>query len=260
VSEKSKEGFECDLCLDAGMLYPLVDGKVDYSTVIRCGCKKEEDEKKRQAQFLRLCNLPSRTDHKTFENFRTYGELILKEALRYVEELACGSEDVIFLTLLGESDKGKSHLGIAACRRRLERGEAACYVNVPAMLQDLRDGYDKDTAYSYSGRLALYKKVSLLVLDDLGTEKVSEWGAEQIQTVIDARYDNALHTIITTNRPLDDLFKFEENRRDSWREMANMRVLSRLERESWCKVIVLDCAEHMMRRKAEDYRPEKGEK
>ena len=247
VSEKSKEVFACDKCRDAGMLYPLVDGKPDYSRVIRCPCKKEEDEKERQSQFLHLCNLPVKTEHKTFDRFQTYGESILKEAMSAAIEVADNSETTIFLTLLAESDRGKSHLGIAACRRRLEQGQAACYVGVPAMLQDLRDGYDKTAESSYSSRLSLYKKVGLLVLDDLGTEKVSEWGAEQIQQIIDARYDDARHTIVTTNRPLDDLFKYEDNRRDSWRDLANMRVRSRLVRESWCKVLVLRCKEHMTR-------------
>jgi len=214
---------------------------------MRCLCKKDSDEQGRQTQFIRLCHLPTKTEHKTFEKFLTYGDEILEEALASAIKVSDGSPDTVFLTLLGESDKGKSHLAIAACRRHLEQGHAASYVNVPAMLQELREGYDKEAQYSYSSILTLYKRVGLLVLDDLGTEKGSEWGAEQIQSIIDARYDNALHTIVTTNRPLDDLFKYEDNRREHWRDLANMRVRSRLERESWCKVLVLDCKEHMMR-------------
>ena len=122
VSEKRvEEVFSCSLCRDIEWLHPIVDGKVEYSRTIRCLCQKESDEKERQDSFLKCCNLPEKTKHKTFENFKTYGVDKLEEALRYSAQVAEGLKNVIFLTLLSGSDRGKSHLAIAACRKRLER-------------------------------------------------------------------------------------------------------------------------------------------
>ena len=45
------------------------------------------------------------------------------------------------------------------------------------------------------------QKASLLVIDDIGAEKASEWTAERLYTIIDHRYANCLPLIVTSNLP-----------------------------------------------------------
>ena len=224
------------MCEDWGWVHP----KGRWGALVRCVCKREQDLQERQARLLKHCNLPRKREGKTLESYQTRGHACLDQALKYARAMAAGDEAVIFLTLVGQSDVGKSHLAIGVCRQWLERQQAAHYVNVPRMLNDLREGYARDAERSFDSRLKFYSEVGLLILDDLGTQKVSEWGAEQLQTVINARYEEALHTVVTTNRPIDDLFNWTDNRQESWREFANMRVASRLQRESWCQVVLMD--------------------
>ena len=248
LSEVSEtESYNCPICRDSGWLHPLVDGVPDRTQVIRCRCKELQDKRDRQEMLIILCRLPEKTEHKVLSKFQTFGDRILSQALDYSRKVARAEGDLIFLTFIAESDRGKSHLGIGICREWLIRRAAAAYVNVSRMLDELRDGYDREGEDSFYSRLRFYMRVGLLVLDDLGTEKITEWGAEQLQKIINARYDDALHTVITTNRPLDDLFNLADHPHDGWRDLANMRVESRLERESWCKVLVLDTKAHSER-------------
>ena len=239
---------DCLLCHDIHWVYPRKpDGTPDYSQVERCQCVKEQDEKDRQESLLKYCGLPEMTEHKTLDKFLTFGDKPLKEALADSLKVAAAAEDIIFLTLIGKSDTGKSHLAIGICREWLERKRAARYANVPRMLNELREGYKRDGEESFYYRLNFYCTVGLLALDDFGTEKISEWGAEQLQTIINSRYDDALHTVVTSNRQLNDLFNFGDYPRETWRDFANMRIESRLQREKWCKVVVLDTVSFMER-------------
>lgn len=49
------------------------------------------------------------------------------------------------------------------------------------------------------------KKVEVLVIDDIGVEKVTEWLSEQLFLVINFRYEHKLPTLVTSNQSLDDL-------------------------------------------------------
>lgn len=49
------------------------------------------------------------------------------------------------------------------------------------------------------------KKAEMLVIDDIGVEKVTEWLSEQLFLVINYRYENSLPIIVTSNQSLEDL-------------------------------------------------------
>ena len=53
--------------------------------------------------------------------------------------------------------------------------------------------------------MELLKTVPLLVLDDLGAQKTTEWVTERLFVIINARYDDLLPTIITSNIYLEEL-------------------------------------------------------
>jgi len=143
--------------------------------------------------------------------------------------MASGDDNVVFLTLMADPGRGKSHLAIAICREWLGRGEPAKYAYVPELLNAIRASYKKDesTGESFSQLLEVLKTVPLLVLDDLGTEKKSEWAIEQLQMIVDARSRSALPLVVTTNKALTQLPNDDEG-----------RIASRLQREDWCKVVV----------------------
>lgn len=241
-----EQAFRCDICKDGGFVHPLnSEGKVDFTQIVRCICKQEEDREQKKQAMVRNSHLPPGSENKNFGTFLTYNEEDLVIALRLAKAISEGSEDIRFLTLVGLSDIGKTHLSLAACWRSIELGKSVRYAKTAKMLDDLRSGYDDD---SYHGKMNFLNNVEFLILDDFGTERITEWGAEHLQEIIDYRYDWKLHTMITTNREIDDLFNYHDHPREKWRDLANMRISSRLQRESWCRVLAVISQEHMDRK------------
>ncbi len=182
-----------------------------------------------------LCRLPVDTEHMTFETFETKGNSSLIEALNFARALAEGTEGIRWLTLIGKVDRGKTHLAVAICRRCLERGVAARYTFVPLLLKELRDGFELEGENSYRLMMNFICNVGLLVLDDLGVEKDSPWAQEQIQTIVHYRGINGLPLVVTSNKPLEEMPINPKH-----------RIASRLQRESWCRVVALDVGEHRL--------------
>ena len=228
--------YKCRVCKDAGFVHPVEDGKVQYDVVVPCKCMAEALDKERQKRHLRLCKLPADTEHMTFENFDTYRNPSLIEALNCARTLADGTEEVRWLTLIGKVDRGKTHLAVAICRRWMERDIAARYAFVPLLLKELRDGFELEGEHSYRLKMNFLCDVGLLILDDLGLlEKPSPWAREQIQTIVHYRGINGLPLVVTSNKQLDEMPIDPER-----------RIASRLQRESWCRVVALDIGEHRL--------------
>jgi len=203
---------------------------------VPCECSRERVLKERYASMLRFCQLPAATESWTFENFDASGPL--QEAYNVALELAEERSDIKWLTLVGPVDVGKSHLAVAICRRWLARGKPARYVLVPLMLEELRASYQREG--EYDRQLDFLLKVPLLVLDDLGTQKPTEWAIEKLMQIVDYRYVNALPLVVTTNKPLNDLPGDTEH-----------RIGSRLLRASFGRVVNINAQEYRLRKKNE---------
>lgn len=240
---------DCEVCHGEGFEYV----SMHPVTVVPCRCRQRVDEAKRQRAMLRYCQLPPKAQAQTFENFKTYREPSLVAARDAAVKLADGAEDLRFLTLMALRDHGKSHLAAAVAKRWLSRGVSAMYRWVPDLLTELKASFSDAAQYGdhreamYDRVLNRFKTVPLLILDDLGTEKMTEWGVEQVQTIINARDANCLHLMVTTNKPMDSLFISDSRHVAEWQELATARVSSRLQRESYCKVVFIDGPEHRER-------------
>ncbi|MBT9153242.1 MAG: DNA replication protein DnaC [Firmicutes bacterium] len=107
------------------------------------------------------------------------------------------------LFIMGSYGAGKSHIAAAICNRMLQQEYTCRYANVPETLAKIRATYD---GYGSESRiLDELITVNLLVLDDMGAEKPTEWVADRLYTVIDSRYRHMRPTIYTTNLNLDEL-------------------------------------------------------
>jgi DNA replication protein DnaC len=106
------------------------------------------------------------------------------------------------LYLHGPCGVGKTHLGCMVARTALERGERAEYVQPGRLLRSIR-GKTGDEEQSAIDRLA---SLDVLVFDDLGAEKDSEYAVQILYEVIDGRVMNCRNgLIVTSNLPLSDL-------------------------------------------------------
>jgi DNA replication protein DnaC len=229
LSDEAGEGeqYTCPICLDAHFVHPLrEDGKPDYSKVVPCQCMIERIERERMQRLLTYCELPAGTAHMTFENFKVTPKL--QAAYDSAVHVAEGTGEVTWLTLLAAADRGKTHLAVAICRHRIQRGKPARYAYVPLLFEELRRGFREEGDRSYEARFDRLLNVPLLVLDDLGAEYRTDWVQEKLDTIIDYRLMQGLPLVVTTNKPLDEL---------------PFRIASRLKRASNSKVVVIDSPE-----------------
>jgi len=196
------EQYACPICRDAHYVHPLTEsGKVDYSTVVSCLCVRGQLEREHRQNLLRYCELPPGTAHMTFENFRVSPRL--REAYDLAIQVAEETGGVAWLTMMAGTDRGKTHLAIAICRRWLQRGKPARYAYVPLLLEELRRGFQEEGDRSYEARFDRFLNVPLLVLDDLGAENRTDWVQEKLDTIIDYRLMHGLALVVTTNLTID---------------------------------------------------------
>lgn len=106
--------------------------------------------------------------------------------------------DYWFLTLCGTPGTGKTHLAQDILIYELNSGRVCQYWQVADLLDYLRSSYD-DKNKRYTDSMNNIKDTGVLVLDDLGAEKMTEWAQEKLTQLIDYRYREYLDTIITTN-------------------------------------------------------------
>lgn len=126
-----------------------------------------------------------------------------KIAERYVESFDL--KDPKNLLIVGAYGIGKSHLAKGITDKLIEKGHSAVFISVPKLLTRFRDTYNKDSDVSEWEMIETLGSVNLLVLDDLGSEKQSEWAWEKLFEIVDSR--QGMHTIYTTNFAIKDLAK-----------------------------------------------------
>ncbi len=101
------------------------------------------------------------------------------------------------ILLHGLPGRGKSHLMAAHGKRWMEAGLAVAFQTMSGLLALLRRGYDEDL---FDERLQFVSsRTDILMLDDVGAEKVSEWGEEKLYMIVDTRLNSKLPLFITTN-------------------------------------------------------------
>jgi len=150
-----------------------------------------------------------------------------KEALAFAYELVAMFPRTRGLTLSGDSGVGKTHLACGIAKKVMQNGHGALFGTVPTLLSSIRAGFNGgDRAEDVMKR---YKTIALLVLDDFGKEKPSEWVEEAIYEIINARYEAKLVTIVTTNISSEDVMeRYRWNGKAILSRLAEMNNVSKI--------------------------------
>ena len=112
--------------------------------------------------------------------------------------------DGIFVS--GPSSCGKSYPIIALCNEFVSENKKCSYVEVRNFLESLKNVLKSPE--EYSSLMSKVKEVDVLVLDNLGDEKISEWTRDDvISGILDYRIKNQLLTYVTSSYTLDELSK-----------------------------------------------------
>lgn len=111
-----------------------------------------------------------------------------------------------FLTFMGRSGTGKTHLAIAIGWEYLESGETAIvYFQTEELLDSFRRSYSDDSKGTFDDIMRKVEEADLLILDDIGAESGTEWARAKLDQIIDFRYIRELDTVFTTNESVQRL-------------------------------------------------------
>jgi DNA replication protein DnaC len=118
----------------------------------------------------------------------------------YVDRLDQNLAEGRGLWLMGNTGTGKTTLGMLTAKSALAAGRTVAVYFTPKLLTQIRQTYqatDREDAYeAFFRRLT---SVDLLYIDDLGSERHTDWVVEQLYALVNERYENQRSMLVTSN-------------------------------------------------------------
>jgi DNA replication protein DnaC len=206
--------------------------------VVRCDCWREGAWQKRLAD----ANIPKRYQHCTIENFTIYNESLERAAAEATHLASTFPAATRGLFLEGQPGVGKTHLAVAILKQIVQdAGARGLFYDTRDLLRVIRSTYDPSIRTTELEVLRPVMTAELLVLDDIGAEKTSEWVEETMNLIVNTRYNERRLTIFTSNYadipddtdPNSLLFRIGHRMRSRLHEM--------------CEFVILDAADYRER-------------
>jgi DNA replication protein DnaC len=221
---------------------------VEDKGVRRCSCKTAE-----QANLLwEHARIPERYRKCSFDSFFPHNQSLRRAVIdskRFVKEYPIVEVGLLYL---GSCGVGKTHLAVAVLTEIVKKGSSGLFYDFRDLLKGIQDSYNPDTHTSELKILAPVFEAEVLVLDELGASKPTEWVQETITHIITKRYNDKKTTIFTSNyldleESVDDgqlADRLRARVRDeSLTDRVGKRLRSRL--HEMCKLVLIE---------GEDYR------
>ncbi|PJZ68111.1 DNA replication protein DnaC [Leptospira perolatii] len=203
-----------------------------------CVCHNARLESDRIEFLIRKAGIPPRYKYRTLDRMDT-SELSFLIAHDWAADLVLKWKELgksaQGLYLWGGTGSGKTLLACAILNELVFRYGMECkYAKINRdFLSTLRDTYQKDSELHGMEKTIerQFSEVEVLVLDDFGANKESDWANSKLYDLIDSRYEQEKLTILTSNISLS-----------AWKETAEGRIFSRLMQMT--KEIHLDCPDY----------------
>jgi DNA replication protein DnaC len=190
----------CEICGGGGLR--LVERPDGSRAATECRCRIERRAQRR----IEAAHLPERYLHCTLEDFDTQfpsADRSLSMALNIAKNFVDGypvATDRTGLMFVGTPGLGKTHLAASVLRGLIvERGVRGLFVDYRDLLKQVQNSYDPRVSATELSILKPVFEAEVLVIDDLGASKPSEWVFDTVAHILNTRYKDRLTTIVTTN-------------------------------------------------------------
>ena len=203
-----------------------------------CRCRLTDQRK----VLLERAQIPKRYEDCSFANYYPQGDpwtekeinesqrTALRDAKQFVDEYPNLDFGLLFL---GPCGVGKTHLAVAIlCSLITQKGVQCLFYDFRDLLKEIQDSYNPVSQNSELKVLSPVYEAEVLVLDELGASKPTDWVRDTMTQIINTRYNDKKVTIFTSNY-LDRQIQQEETLVDR----VGVRLRSRL--FEMCKVVEL---------------------
>ncbi len=167
--------------------------------------KKKEHYRERINQFYSQNYISKRLKDYNFNNFKVtdVNKKEVESAKDYAKK-CINNEQENGLIITGNSGAGKTHLVASISNELIEKDKLVVMGRLTSLLDMIKETF-RDNSKSENELIELFSNVDMVVIDDLGIEKISQWALDKLYTIIENRNENKLPIIITTKFDKEDL-------------------------------------------------------
>lgn len=174
-----------------------------------------EKERERIKRLIGTSGMGARFKSRTFESFKELPEntQAYKTAIGYAANYKrLQADHAAFekngLLITGPKGTGKTHLAASIANKLMADGIPVLFVTMIDLLGKIKSTFDADrTTTNEAELLRLYKKVDLLIIDDMGKELPTPWALAKMYEIINARYEDYKPIIVTSNYSQEELVR-----------------------------------------------------
>jgi len=208
----------------------------------RCRCQSPDYRER----LFRAARIPPRYQHCNLANY----DMGDSEAQKILDDfLKIDGRGLLFTGAVGV---GKTHLAVALLHELIERYQVrGLFYQFGALLRQIQDSYNPVSQTSEMKVLEPVFNADVLVLDELGASKPTDWVRDTMMQIINTRYNDKRLTIFTTNY-LDER-KAVKNSGETLEERIGPRLRSRL--YEMCKTVIIEGDDYRERVLAHGIRP-----
>ncbi len=225
----------CPICFGSGM--EIVPG--EGARPCQCRMKKAKDN------LLNRLNIPKRYVHSYINNYKPLTESQVfahNHAQKFIKDFPAVSSGLLFMGPVGI---GKTHLAVAVLKHLSELGFYCYFCDFNALIKEIRESYNPLSQTSESDLLQPIFKAEVLVLDELGASKPTDWVRDTLSYIINTRYNDKKLTLFTTNY-LDE--RGQKDGRESTEEILSDRIGVRLRSRlhEMCHTVRMDGSDYRL--------------
>jgi DNA replication protein DnaC len=193
----------CPLCGGTG--FKMVDTEDRRGRTIQRAVKCDCQLRERAERLLKMAQVPTRYEHCELSNFETDPAGKQSASLanaklaagRFIEEYPVEKEGLL---LIGPIGVGKTHLAVGIIKElMLQKGVRCLFYDYRELLKEIQNSYNSSVQTTEMQVLLPVFEAEVLVLDELGAVKPTEWVWDTVSHILNTRYNDKRTTIITTN-------------------------------------------------------------